>query len=210
VRPAALRDVDAVAPLGPRHTPIVAPPIQDLIPEVDPERDHIRGAATAPITVIDLVDFQCPHVDSLMDAIKEAKARAALAQPRPIGRLGSNSPAGLDAGSRLGVSVDDRLRPSRREQRDWSAIGPVTRACAGAALHFCRRRRAVVRVHPRLAGRDQRVRVGVRRNGKLPVVTNAPLMARHRSARGAAVRTQGALLLLSAPSGAFLQSHESE
>ena len=35
--------------------------IQDLIPEVDPERDHIRGPLVASITVIEFGDFECPH-----------------------------------------------------------------------------------------------------------------------------------------------------
>jgi Na+/H+ antiporter NhaA len=35
--------------------------IQDLIPEVDPARDHIRGPAEASITVIEFGDFECPY-----------------------------------------------------------------------------------------------------------------------------------------------------
>jgi Na+/H+ antiporter NhaA len=35
--------------------------IQDLIPEVDVERDHVRGPVDAPLTVIEFGDFQCPH-----------------------------------------------------------------------------------------------------------------------------------------------------
>ena len=35
--------------------------IQDLIPEVDVERDHVRGPLDAPITVIEFGDFQCPY-----------------------------------------------------------------------------------------------------------------------------------------------------
>jgi Na+/H+ antiporter NhaA len=35
--------------------------IQDLIPAVDPERDHIRGPVDASITVIEFGDFECPH-----------------------------------------------------------------------------------------------------------------------------------------------------
>jgi Na+/H+ antiporter NhaA len=35
--------------------------IQDLIPEVDPNCDHIRGPATASITVIEFGDFECPY-----------------------------------------------------------------------------------------------------------------------------------------------------
>jgi protein-disulfide isomerase len=35
--------------------------IQDLIPEVSAERDHIRGPTAASITVIEFGDFECPY-----------------------------------------------------------------------------------------------------------------------------------------------------
>jgi protein-disulfide isomerase len=35
--------------------------IQDLVPEVDVERDHVRGPHRAVVTVIEFGDFECPY-----------------------------------------------------------------------------------------------------------------------------------------------------
>jgi Na+/H+ antiporter NhaA len=48
--------------------------IVDLGAPVDPERDHIRGPAEAPVTVVEYGDFQCPYCGQAEGAIRELLA----------------------------------------------------------------------------------------------------------------------------------------
>jgi protein-disulfide isomerase len=48
--------------------------IVDLAAEVDPERDHIRGPAEAPVTLVEYGDFECPYCGQAEEVIRELLA----------------------------------------------------------------------------------------------------------------------------------------
>jgi protein-disulfide isomerase len=45
--------------------------IPDLAEDVDPERDHIRGPADAPVTLLEYGDFECPYCGRAEETIRE-------------------------------------------------------------------------------------------------------------------------------------------
>jgi Na+/H+ antiporter NhaA len=51
-----------------------AEPIIDLAEPVDPERDHVRGPAEAPVTVVEYGDFECPFCGQAEPAVRELLA----------------------------------------------------------------------------------------------------------------------------------------
>ena len=61
-------------PLRARALLGTAESIVDLVDPVDPERDHVRGPADAPVTIVEYGDFECPYCGQAEPVVREVLA----------------------------------------------------------------------------------------------------------------------------------------
>jgi Na+/H+ antiporter NhaA len=55
-----------------------ATPLQDLCTDVDPEHDHVRGAASATVTLVEYGDLECPYCGRAEPIVRELLADTEL------------------------------------------------------------------------------------------------------------------------------------
>jgi Na+:H+ antiporter, NhaA family len=53
----------------------MGPQVATLTPPVDPARDHVRGGADAPVTLVEYGDFQCPYCGEAYPVVNELLER---------------------------------------------------------------------------------------------------------------------------------------
>ena len=104
------------------------PSIATLSPPVDPQRDHVRGPADAPVTLVEYGDFQCPYCGEAYPVVRELQERFGdqlrfVFRHMPLPDLHPRAPFAAEAAEAAAVQgrfweMHDRLFEHRLELDD--------------------------------------------------------------------------------------------
>jgi Na+:H+ antiporter, NhaA family len=104
------------------------PLIATLSPPVDPQRDHVRGRADAPVTLVEYADFQCPYCGEAYPVVNDLLERFGdqlrfVFRHMPLPDLHPRAPFAAEAAEAAAVQgrfweMHDRLFEHQLELRD--------------------------------------------------------------------------------------------
>ena len=104
------------------------PLVATLSPRVDPERDHVRGGADAPVTLVEYGDFQCPYCGEAYPVVRALEERFGdqlrfVFRHMPLPDLHPRAPFAAEAAEAAGAQdrfweMHDRLFEHRLELDD--------------------------------------------------------------------------------------------
>jgi NhaA family Na+:H+ antiporter len=99
-----------------------------LSPSVDPRRDHVRGPADAPVTLVEYGDFQCPYCGDAYPVVRELIEQFGdqlrfVFRHMPLGDLHPRAQPAAEAAEAAGAQnrfweMHDRLFSHRLELSD--------------------------------------------------------------------------------------------
>jgi Na+:H+ antiporter, NhaA family len=109
------------------------PQVATLNPPVDPERDHVRGGADAPVTLVEYGDFQCPYCGEAYPVVLDLLERFGdrlrfVFRHLPVRDLHPRAPAAAEAAEAAGAQgrfweMHDRLFTHQHELSDAQLRG---------------------------------------------------------------------------------------
>jgi Na+:H+ antiporter, NhaA family len=107
---------------------VMDPQIPTLTPPVDPTRDHVRGSANSPVTLVEYADFQCPYCGDAYPVVNQLLERFGdqlrfVFRHMPLADLHPRAPAAAEAAEAAGAQgrfweMHDRLFEHQRELSD--------------------------------------------------------------------------------------------
>lgn len=122
------------------------PQIATLRPSVDPARDHVRGGADAPVTLVEYGDFQCPYCGDAYPVVHDLLERFGeqlrfVFRHMPLADLHPRAPFAAEAAEAAGAQgrfweMHDRLFEHQLELGDEELRGHADAVGVDDAARF--------------------------------------------------------------------------